>query len=72
LELATDGKQILRYPSLETSFQHPPAAVRPMPLWWLNGTLTPAEIQSQLQGARDQSGLGGVAPLPLAVDAGVQ
>ena len=51
--------------SLETSFQHPPAAVRPMPLWWLNGTLTPAEIRSQLQGARDQSGFGGVAPLPL-------
>ncbi|MEI7935430.1 MAG: glycosyl hydrolase [Verrucomicrobiota bacterium] len=51
--------------SLETSFQHPPAALRPMPLLWLNGTLTPTEIQSQLQGARDQSGFGGVAPLPL-------
>ena len=50
---------------LANRFQHPPAALRPMPLLWLNGTLTPTEIQSQLRGARDQSGFGGVAPLPL-------
>ena len=46
-------------------FKHPPMALRPMPLLWLNGTLTTAEIKAQLRGARDQSGFGGVAPLPL-------
>jgi len=51
---------------LATSFQHPPAALRPMPLWWLNGTLTTAEIQAQLRAARDNSGFGGVAPLPMS------
>ena len=51
--------------SLPTSFQHPPVEDCPMPLFWMNGTLSPAEIQSQLQGAREQSGFGGLAPLPL-------
>jgi putative intracellular protease/amidase len=46
-------------------FKNPPAALRPMPFWHLNGTLTTAEIKAQLRDSRDQSGFGGVAVLPV-------
>ncbi len=51
--------------SLETSFQNPPSALRPMPFWHMNGTLTTAEIKAQMQATRDQSGFGGLAVLPV-------
>jgi len=47
-------------------FKNPPMALRPMPLLWLNGTLTTEEIKAQLRDARDKSGFSGVAPLPLS------
>ena len=50
---------------LGEDFQHPPAALRPMPFWHINGTLTTAEIKAQLTATRDQSGFGGVAILPV-------
>ena len=46
-------------------FKDPPPALRPMPFWHINGTLTTAEIQAQLRATRDQSGFGGVAVLPV-------
>ena len=46
-------------------FKNPPATLRPMPLWHINGTMTTAEIQSQLRDSRDKSGFGGVAVLPV-------
>ena len=46
-------------------FKDPPSALRPMPFWHLNGTLTTAEIQAQLRATRDLSGFGGVAVLPV-------
>ncbi len=46
-------------------FKDPPPALRPMPFWHLNGTLTTAEINAQLKATRDQSGFGGVAVLPV-------
>ena len=36
-----------------------------MPFWHINGTLTTAEIKSQMQASRDKSGFGGVAVLPV-------
>jgi len=47
-------------------FKNPPATLRPMPLWHINGTMTTAEIQSQLRDSRDKSGFGGVAVLPVS------
>jgi len=49
----------------ERDFKTPPLALRPMPLFWLNGTMTTEEIKAQLRDAREKSGFGGVAPLPM-------
>jgi hypothetical protein len=47
-------------------FKNPPAALRPMPFWHINGALTTEEIKAQLRDSRDKSGFGGVAVLPVA------
>ena len=47
-------------------FKNPPMALRPMPLFFLNGRVTAGDIGAQLRDSRDKSGFGGVAPLPLA------
>ncbi|MCY2954239.1 MAG: glycosyl hydrolase [Planctomycetota bacterium] len=49
----------------KSDFANPPLKFRSRPLWfWNNTTLTAAEVEAQLQGARDKSGYGGLAPLP--------
>jgi len=46
-------------------FVKPPLKFRSRPLWfWNNTAVTAAGVEEQLQGARDQSGYGGLAPLP--------
>lgn len=55
----------LAHAAWEDEFKNPPAALRPMPFWHLNGTLTTAEIQAQLRDTREKSGFGGVAVLPV-------
>jgi hypothetical protein len=50
---------------LKSDFVNPPLKFRPRPLWFWNDTqVTAAEVQVQLQGNRDRSGYGGLAPLP--------
>ncbi len=49
----------------ERDFKKPPLALKSLPLWHLNGTLTQAEIAAQLQASRDASGFAGVAVLPV-------
>lgn len=51
--------------NLAARFQHPPSALRPMPLWHLHGTLTRENSEAQLRDSRDKSGFGGVAVLPM-------
>lgn len=50
---------------LERDFAKPPLALKSVPLWHLNGTLTQEGISAQLRAARDQSGFAGVAVLPV-------
>jgi hypothetical protein len=46
-------------------FTNPPVKFRARPLWfWNNTAVTRAGVEEQLQGGRDRSGYGGVAPLP--------
>ena len=46
-------------------FVNPPLKFRPRPLWfWNNTAVTAAGVEAQLQGKRDRSGYGGLAPLP--------
>jgi len=48
-----------------SDFVTPPLKFRARPLWfWNNTNITAAEVEAQLQGNRDQSGYGGLAPLP--------
>jgi len=50
---------------VKSDFVNPPLKFRARPLWfWNNTNVTAAEVESQLQGNRDQSGYGGLAPLP--------
>jgi hypothetical protein len=50
---------------VRTDFLNPPLKFRARPLWfWNNTTVTAAEVEAQLQANRDQSGYGGLAPLP--------
>ena len=45
--------------------QAPQPKFRSRPLWfWNNTAVTAAEVEEQLQGNRDRSGYGGMAPLP--------
>jgi hypothetical protein len=49
----------------KSDFVNPPLEFRARPLWfWNNTTVAAAEVEAQLQGARDKSGYGGLAPLP--------
>lgn len=51
---------------LEEAFKKPPLAMKTVPLWHLNGTLTTAGIEEQLRDSRDRSGFAGVAVLPVS------
>ena len=49
----------------KSDFANPPLKFRARPLWfWNNTAVTVAGLEEQLQGNRDQSGYGGLAPLP--------
>jgi len=48
-----------------SDFVNPPLRFRARPFWfWNNTSVTAAEVEAQLEGNRDQSGYGGLAPLP--------
>ena len=50
---------------VRSDFVNPPLKFRSRPLWfWNNTNVTAAEVEAQLQGNRDRSGYGGLAPLP--------
>jgi hypothetical protein len=50
---------------MKSDFVNPPLKFRSRPLWfWNNANVTAAEVEAQLQGNRDHSGYGGLAPLP--------
>jgi hypothetical protein len=50
---------------VRSDFVNPPLKFRSRPLWFWNDTnVTAAEVEAQLQGNRDKSGYGGLAPLP--------
>ena len=50
---------------VKSDFADPPLKFRSRPLWfWNNTAVTAAGVEAQLQGARDKSGYGGLAPLP--------
>ena len=50
---------------VKSDFVQPPLKFRSRPLWfWNNTAVTPAGVEEQMQGARDKSGYGGLAPLP--------
>lgn len=48
------------------SFINPPTQYRPMPFWHLNGKLTTAGIEKQMNAAKSGSGFGGVTVLPVS------
>jgi hypothetical protein len=49
----------------KSDFINPPLKFRARPLWfWNNTAVTAADVEAQLQGNRDRSGYGGLAPLP--------
>ncbi len=50
----------------ETSFANPPDQFRPVPFWHINGKLTTAEIEKQMEAAKFKSGFGGVTVLPVS------
>lgn len=50
---------------LRAQFAEPPKSAGTVTLWWLNGTLTKAEIREHMLALRDRDGFGGVAPLTL-------
>jgi len=53
---------------VKDDFLNPPLKFRSRPLWfWNNAAVTAAEVEAQLQGNRDRSGYGGLAPLPFGV-----
>jgi hypothetical protein len=53
------------YADVKSDFTDPPLTFRSRPLWfWNNTQVTVSQVEAQLQGNRDQSGYGGLAPLP--------
>lgn len=50
----------------KTSFANPPTHFRPVPFWHINGKLTTAEIEKQMEAAKSLSGFGGVTVLPVS------
>jgi len=54
---------------VKSDFVNPPLKFRSRPLWfWNNANVTAAEVEAQLQGNRDRSGYGGLAPLPFGAE----
>ena len=51
--------------SMQVNFKNPPNEYRPMPFWHLNGYLTKEGIEKQITEAKEFSGFGGVAVLPV-------
>jgi hypothetical protein len=50
---------------VKSDFVNPPLKFRSRPLWfWNNTAVTAAGVEAELQGNRDRSGYGGLAPLP--------
>jgi hypothetical protein len=47
-------------------FTNPPNQFRPVPFWHINGKLTTAEIETQMDAAKFKSGFGGVTVLPVS------
>jgi len=63
--LATLGAAPWCRADVKSDFVQPPLKFRARPLWfWNNTAVTAAGVEEQLQGARDRSGYGGMAPLP--------
>jgi len=62
------GVTVLTLPGhadVKSDFVNPPLKFRARPLWfWNNTDVTAAGVAEQLQGNRDLSGYGGLAPLP--------
>jgi len=55
----------LCHAEMKRDFVDPPLKFRSRPLWfWNNTEVTAAQVETQLRGNRDQSGYGGLAPLP--------
>ncbi|MDR0864097.1 MAG: hypothetical protein LBO74_04080, partial [Candidatus Symbiothrix sp.] len=52
--------------ALREAFQNPDNQYKPMPLLWLNGQMTTSGIEERLRDAKQLSGFGGVAPLPVS------
>jgi hypothetical protein len=50
----------------KASFLNPPDQYRPIPFWHINGKLTTAEIEKQIETAKSLSGFGGVTVLPVS------
>src|SRR5512137_1488636 len=56
---------VLYSADVKGDFVNPPLKFRARPLWFWNDTaVTAAAVEAQLQGNRDKSGYGGLAPLP--------
>ena len=53
-------------PDWKVSFANPPDQFRPVPFWHINGKLTTAEIEKQMEAAKSLSGFGGVTVLPVS------
>lgn len=51
---------------LGAQFQSPPVQFRPMPLYWLNGSLDAEVLKGQVAAMRNRCGFGGFAPLAMA------
>ena len=49
----------------KSEFANPSSQYRPVPLWHINGKLTTAEIEKQMDAAKSLSGFGGVTVLPV-------
>lgn len=49
----------------KTSFANPPDQYRPVPFWHINGKMTTAGIEKQMEAAKSLSGFGGVTVLPV-------
>lgn len=58
-----DGKMPVQ--NWDQDFAAPPAVLRPIPFWHINGMLTTDAIKAQMKDTRDKSGFGGVAVLPV-------
>jgi len=53
-------------PDWKKNFSNPPDQYRPVPFWHINGKMTTAEIEKQMEAAKSLSGFGGVTVLPVS------